>query len=39
MRKRTAFNESHFWENVRMFLFLAAGLFALWYVMTKVISW
>jgi hypothetical protein len=39
MRRKTAFNEGHFWENVRMFVFMAAGLVALWYVMTNVISW
>jgi len=39
MRRKTAFNESHFWENVRMFVFVVAGLFGLWYMMTNVISW
>jgi len=39
MRRKTAFNEGHFWENVGMFVFMAAGLVALWYVMTNVISW
>jgi hypothetical protein len=39
MRRKTAFNESHFWENLRMFLFVVAGLVGLWYMMTNVISW
>ena len=39
MRRKTAFNESHFWENVRMFVFVVAGLVGLWYMMTNVISW
>jgi hypothetical protein len=39
MRKKTAFNEGHFWENVGMFVFVLAGLVGLWYMMTNVISW
>jgi hypothetical protein len=39
MRRKTAFNEGHFWENIGLFVFMAAGLVGLWYVMTNVISW
>ena len=39
MRKKSAFNESHFWENVGMFVFVLAGLVGLWYMMTNVIAW
>jgi hypothetical protein len=39
MRRKSAFNQGHFWENIGMFLFMAAGLVGLWYVMTNVISW
>jgi hypothetical protein len=39
MRRKSAFNEGHFWENIGMFVFVAAGLVALWYMMTSVISW
>jgi hypothetical protein len=39
MRKKTAFSESHFWENVGMLVFVLAGLVGLWYMMTNVIAW
>ena len=39
MRKKTAFNESHFWENIGMFVFVVAGLVALWYVMSNILTW
>lgn len=39
MRRKTAFHESHFWETVGMFVFVAAGLTGLWYMMTAVINW
>jgi hypothetical protein len=39
MRRKSAFNQGHFWENLGMFVFMAAGLAGLWYMMTNVISW
>jgi hypothetical protein len=39
MRKKTAFNESHFWENVGIFVFVVAGLAGLWYLVNDVITW
>jgi hypothetical protein len=39
MRRKSAFNEGHFWENIGLFVFLVAGMIGLWYVMTTVISW
>jgi hypothetical protein len=39
MRKKSAFNEGHFWENIAMFVFVLAGLAGLWYMMNNVISW
>ena len=26
MRRKSAFNQGHFWENLGMFVFMAAGL-------------
>jgi hypothetical protein len=39
MRRKSAFNEGHFWENVGMLVFVVAGLVALLYIMTNVLSW
>jgi hypothetical protein len=39
MRRKSAFSQSHFWENVGMFLFVVAGLVGLWYVINDVLSW
>ena len=39
MRRKSAFNEGHFWENIRMFVFVLVGLAGLWYLMANVISW
>jgi hypothetical protein len=39
MKKKTAFNEGHFWENVGMFIFVAAGLVGLWYMMNNILAW
>ncbi len=39
MRRKTAFNQSHFWENIGLFLFVVAGLVGLWYVINNVLSW
>jgi hypothetical protein len=39
MRRKTAFNEGHFWENIGMFLFVVAGMIGLWYIMSTVMNW
>jgi len=39
MRRKSAFNEGHCLENVGLFMFFAAGLTGLWYMVTNVISW
>jgi len=39
MRRKTAFNEGHFWENIGMFLFVVAGMIGLLYIMSTVMNW
>jgi hypothetical protein len=39
MRRKSAFKEGHFWENVGLLVFFVAGLVALMYIMTNVLSW
>jgi hypothetical protein len=39
MRCKSAFNEGHSLENVGLFLFFAAGLTGLWYMVANVIPW
>lgn len=39
MRRKTAFSEGHFWENVGIFLFVVAGMAGLLYLMSNVITW
>ncbi len=38
-RKKVAFQESHFVENLGMFVFALAALIGLWYLTTTVINW
>lgn len=39
MRKRTAFQGGHFWENAGMFVFVFVALGVLWYLFTNVLTW
>ncbi len=38
-RKKVAFHESHFFENVGLFIFALGALVGLWYLMTTVVNW
>lgn len=38
-KRKSAFQQSDFWDNIGIAVFAAVALYAVWYVMTTVLKW